>query len=219
MAKQKKAKRQPRRGIALGQTALGLPQQVDSVQISDGFQVSVNGLSVVGSPEFPAWEAMGKKLVVAERGIQFAIGDFINYALEHLGEDAAYQIVDYASGWDEKTCAVYAWIAKRIDPADRRMDRLGIKHHLMVAALTPAKQRYWLGKAAADDQEKPWTTARLKAEMTEAGDVIEYWISVKAQDMADQSALMAEMESKGRPAKATVKRSRKGTKAVPDGEA
>lgn len=199
--------REPRRAIALGDTALSLvADATEAVPIVEGFSVSVNGLVVSGQPTYEACELMGTTLRTAERGIQFAIGDFLNYIDEHLGERAS-QIVDYSEGWSKKTCDVYSWIAKRISPERRRMDRLGIKHHLLVAGMSADKQREWLDRAA-DSDEDPWTVKRLQQEIKANGDLVVtgWWVLVNANDESDQRALMATLESQGRTCKATMRR-------------
>lgn len=204
-------KKEPRRGMQLGQTAMGLPVKADeTVAVARGFKAGVNGLVWEGTPTFEAWAEAGKVLRVIERGAQFAIGDFLNYGEDRFNERAS-QVVDASEGWSEKTCGVYRWLASRIAPVNRRMDRLTVAHHLLVAALTPAKQKVWLSKAAADDEEQPWTVGRLKAALREGGDapVTAWWVTVSCTDAADQQKFMDAMEAQGRSCKATFTRDRK----------
>ncbi len=210
MAKTPKKNTTTRRAIVLGQTALGaVADSTVAVPITEGFSVSVNGMVVRGRPTFEQCETFGLVLRTTERGIQFAIGDYLNFIDDHLGERAS-QIVDYTEGWSEKTCSVYSWLAKRIAPERRRMDRLGIRHHLLVAALTPTQQERWLTKAAADSEDAPWTVKRLQDAMKEGEDLppTGFWVLALANDEADQSALMATLEGQGRTCKAVLRRTR-----------
>lgn len=202
-----KAQKQQRRGIVLGETALRVGNPQEQIQLVDGFGVTVNGLVRHGNPSYEECVVAASMLKTTERAIQFAIGDFLNYLDEHMGE-RAHQIIDYSEGWSEKTCAVYSWLAKRIDPERRRMDRLTIRHHLLVAALTPTQQTRWLTEAAADDQETPWTVARLKAaiEANEDQPPLGWWVLVLATDEADQTALMTTLEGQNRTCKAVMRR-------------
>lgn len=205
------AKKEPRRGISLGQTAMGLPVKAsETVPVGKGFKAGVNGLVYEGQPSFESWADTGKMLRVVERGAQFAIGDWLNYGEDRFNERAS-QVVDASEGWSEKTCSVYRWLAARIAQANRRMDRLTIAHHLLVAKLTPAKQKMWLSKASADDEEQPWTVGRLKAALREGGDapVTAWWVTVLCTDTKDQETFMAAMEAQGRTCKATFTRDRK----------
>jgi len=208
MASQRESAKQPRRSIALGQTALGEVSQVESVPLASGFTATVNGLHVDGSPTFEDWSRVGKVLRVVERGAQFAIGDFVRYGEDRFGEQAS-QVLDASEGWSEQTIKVYAWVSGRIQQADRRMDKLSIGHHLQVAALTPGQQRKWLDRAA-DDPEGAWSVARLKRSISdgEDGEASGWYVVVACKDAEAQNALMAEMEMRGLSCKATVKRER-----------
>lgn len=214
MAKTAKKAKPERRAIALGATAMTVldhDSAQDPVVIAKGFRITANGLMTVeGSPTIETCEHVGVSLRVIERGAQFAIGDFVNYVEERFGEDAA-QIIDAGSGWSEKTIAVYRWVAERITRDRRRMDRLGIRHHLLVASMTAAKQREWLTKAANDDGE-PWTVKELADALDSSGDAEAqaWWVLVACASAVEQSVLMNNLESQGKTVKALV---RKGKKA------
>jgi hypothetical protein len=208
------AKQAPRRAIALGATAMSTARQVERVSVGvEGFNATVNGLIVEGDPQMDAWEEIGKRLRVLERGAQFALGDFLNQVEDRFAEEAS-QIVD-ASEWSEKTCSSYRWLAKSIEFERRRMDRLGVAHHLEVAALSPAAQVKWLTKAADDENAMPWTVARLRQEMKAGGEVkpTAWWVLVRCENEKDQRKFMEQMEKSGRIVKATVRRERVGKKA------
>jgi len=181
----------------------------DSVALAPGFGLTVNGLVVSGAPTLSEAGAAGTVLLVAERASQFAIGDFVNYVEDRFGEQAS-QIIDEGSGWSLKTVQVYAWLAKRIAPGVRRMDRLGIRHHMLVAGLSPGRQREWLNRAA-DDQDGPWTVARLAKALKENGDAIEtaWWVLVATSGAEDQAALMSMLEGQGRSVKALTRRGKR----------
>lgn len=208
-----------RRSISPGQTALTFTPSVsadESVRLAPSFAATVNGLIVTGDPAFNAWQLPGKKLRVMERGSQFAIGDYANQLEERFGELAA-QILDASEGWNLKTLNVYRWVASRIALGDRRMDRLGIKHHVLVAALTPAKQRGWLTRAACDDEAKPWTTARLAAALREGEDLppSDWYVLVGPLSSGQvQDELMERLEAESLGVRAVTRRQRQA--AQPD---
>lgn len=207
-----KGSKPARRNIQLGQTAMSvLPApSLETVLVGKGFRAGVNGLTVVGSPSFGATAATGKALRVMERGAQFALGDFLNYVEDRFNERAS-QIVDESEGWSLKTCSIYRWVASRIAQADRRMDRLTIAHHLLVAVLTPARQKHWLTLAADDEMDQPWTVARLRKALQEGEDLpaSAYWCVVLCADAGDQATFQAAMEAQGRTCKAVMRRERK----------
>jgi hypothetical protein len=207
------AKQAPRRGIALGATAMSVTRTVETVIVGEGFSASVNGLIVQDQPSFEAWEAVGKRLRILERASQFALGDYLNEVEDRFAEEAS-QIVD-ATEWSEKTCSSYRWLAKSIAIDRRRMDRLGVAHHLEVAALSPAQQVKWLTKAADDENALPWTVARMRQEMKAGGDMkpTAWWVLVRCESEKDQRKFMDQMEKSGRVVKATVRRERVPKKA------
>ncbi len=90
------------------------------------------------------------------------------------------------------------------------MDKLGVRHHMLVAPLSPAKQEEWLTRAA-DDEAGSWTVSRLKKALEEGEDqpVTAWWLLVAVNDPSDQLALQAELEGAGRTCKAIEKRSKK----------
>lgn len=201
-------KEMTRRSIVLGETALMFTKrdESDARPLSEHMAVSVKGLVVEGKPTFEECERVGKQLVVTERAMQFLLGDYINYMEERWGERAA-QVIDFSDGWSEETCRKYAWVAKRITPDRRRMDRLGIKHHFLVANLSPSLQTKWLTRAAADNDEKPWTYAKLKAAMDDAGELpMLYGVTAFAKSETDQAKMHDVLEANGWTAKTFVKR-------------
>lgn len=211
--KKKAAKTEPIRGIMLGSTALSVlgPTAASSpVQISKGFRATVNGLVLEGQPSYDQALVAGTALRVFERSAPFALGDFVLYVEDKFGA-AASQILDAENGWSLKTIAAYSWLAKKVPLARRRMDRLGVRHHMLVAVLTAKQQEYWLTKAAADDEEEPWTVKRLKDAIEDGGDVLPtaWWVLVEAKNEDDQRALMETLEKQGRSVKATSRRGKK----------
>lgn len=201
--------KQVRRAIAIGETAMSTTREVETVLVGAGFSASVNGLVVDGQPEIAAWDEVGKRLRIMEKGAQFALGDFILQLEDRFSEEAS-QIIDESTGWSLKTCSIYRNLAKNIAVADRRMDRLTISHHLAVVALTAAQQRKWLTKAADDENDEPWTVKRLKDSMRVGEDLVPsgWWVLVLCTSEDDQRKTMNTIEKMGRTVKAVTRHSR-----------
>jgi hypothetical protein len=200
-----------RRALSFGGTAMSvLPARFDEIKVGNGFALTINGLVVSGSPDANEWEKVGERLRVFERASQFALGDFLNLGEERLGEDAFANIYDAESGWARSTCENYRWLAKSIAVDRRRMDRLGIRHHQLVAHLSATEQKKWLTRAANDDGE-PWTVAQLAAAL--AGDDLlaegSLWLLVGCETEEDRASLEQTMQAQGRATKAVAKRRRK----------
>ena len=205
---------QHRRAIAFGEVAMTVlpPDAPSQVSISGikGFTMTVNGLVVDGEPPLEQFRKVGVALRIQEKGSTLALMDFIVEVERRFGEAAA-QILDFSDGWSERTVAVYRWVAERISPERRRMDRLGIRHHLLVAPLSPAKQIEWLNAAANDEEADPWTVSRLAAALKEGEDMppSSLWLLVQCDDIAMQNLLQSEMEQRGRSCKALSRRGKK----------
>lgn len=214
MAKAAASGKEPKRAIAVGRTAIDTCQTIVAVEVGPGFRATVNGLDIDGTPDFPAWETAIRNLPVVEKGSPFAIGDAIRYGEARFGERAA-QAYGPEQGWSEKTVGVYTWLSERIPSENRRMDRLGIRHHMLVAKLTSAKQRLWLTRAAADGEEKSWTVARLRKAIEEGQDVPPSVWYVLVGPLASgqiQSDLMDRLEAEKLPVKAIERRKKVATK-------
>ena len=210
----KTASTKPRRAIALGATAISiLPPAVagTTVSMGKGVAISVNGLVLTGAPTIAIMEPVVRQLCVIEKASPFAIGDAYRYCEEQFGE-AASQVFDADLGLNEGTINVYRWVSDRIAFDIRRMDRLGIRHHFLVATLGPDRQAHWLTKAAADGEDKPWTVRQLATAIKEGEDVLPsaFWVLVLATSISDQLTLQAQLESQGRSCRAVVRRARKG---------
>jgi len=190
-------------------TAATIKVRDESLRV-ECFQISPNGLRVFGHPKFGQWEKLAQALRLANGGVQFAIGDMVEQAEGLLHEEAS-QIID-AADWDRRTVEEYRWVARNVPYGVRRMDKLGIRHHQLVAKESiPVEQKaHWLN-LAADSADGPWTVARMRQAMIDGGDtpVTQLWVLVSAQDSSDQAGLMALLESQGRSVKAVTRRGRK----------
>jgi hypothetical protein len=169
------------------------------------FTIASTGLLVEGNPTFEEWQKAGHLLLVMARGLQFAVGDWLNYGEDKFGEMAA-QVID-ARDWTEETVRVYRWVSARVPPQNRRItNEITFSHHQAVAKLPPKRQRELL-KLAAKDKDDPWSVAKLKNEIRktepreEKDDAPKYWVLVEARDIEDQALLKKEMEQSGRRCK------------------
>lgn len=211
MARVSKRDKTPRRALALGDTAMATIVERDTgVDLTKGFRLTVNGLYPQGQPTFAESAKAGEILRVAQRADGFAIGGWANYVEQRFGEEAA-QMIDAESGWNLKTLSVYQWMDKQIAPERRRMDRLTIKHHLLVAALSAAKQKLWLDRAANDDGDEPWTSTQLRDAIVKNEEELSeqaFWVITMAKNEQDANGLVASMQAQGRTAKLKVGRQR-----------
>lgn len=208
------------RGISLGSTALGSVDEIEAFDVARGFKATVNGLVVSGNPKIEAWAEAGRFLRTVERGAQFALGDCVNFGEARYG-DEIWQHLDASHGWSEKTVGVYSWLAKAIDPAIRRMDRLGIKHHILVAKLPHDEQAHWLTRAAADQDDRPWTTGKLRREMRAAAgahDGYEFFVEVECKSEDEQVEVREQLAALGLRVKTVTRKRREEVVAATPGD-
>ena len=127
-----------------------------------GFVVTPTGLVVNGQPIFEEWEQCGRALALAEKAIQWACGDWLNYGEECWGEMYAQAMGE--TGQDYGTLAHYKWVASRVQFCLRRQ-KLEWSHHKEVAPLKPPEQIMWLDRAEQGDNGKRWSVRQLRAEI------------------------------------------------------
>lgn len=158
------------------------------VTLGRHFSVGPTGLTVRGAPSFDEWAQLGHALRVMEKGIQFAIGDFLLYGEERFSERAS-QIID-AEMWSESTVKVYRWVSERVPLQNRRMD-LSYSHHQAVASLAHSEQKHWLG-LAAESGDTPWSVSRLKTAIRYGGDIEPTgWFLLVACDSEDEAKALS----------------------------
>lgn len=159
-----------------------------------------SALIVKGDMTFEEWNAIGAWLEAVQTGVQWWVGDWMNYGEGQFGEKYA-QAID-ATGWSISTLEVYAWVCKKIAPAQRRAD-LSFSHHKEVADLAPGDQVAWLDKAISGEDGDAWSSDRLRRELKakKLGSPAGLWVLVEAKDEADAEKLIAQMSREGRSAK------------------
>lgn len=179
------------------------------IKLSKRIALSMNGLVVDGRASPTEWEHAAALLHTAHRADAFALGDFLRIGEEQLG-DRLYQIVDYGSGWSEETCRNYRWIAEKVPARVRRMDRLTIRHHQVVAPLEVGQQEHWLD-LAADAEDGPWTVQQLRDALAGTTDAPppRYYLLIEFGTQAEQAAVAAQFEGKGHKVKQITSRRRK----------
>lgn len=118
-----------------------------SLAIPAGAEFTATGLTLTGELSATDWQALGGQLFAIDRGLQWAIGDWINYGESRYGE--TYTAAMEATGKDRYVLANLAWVARKVERS-RRRDTLSWSHHAEVAALDPAEQERILDRAEAE---------------------------------------------------------------------
>jgi hypothetical protein len=112
--------------------------------------LSAHGGRVAWAPEreleHPQWVAAGYRIGAIGRGSQWWVGDWLRYGASKWGEK--YPEAARITGYDCPTLRNMAWVASRF-PVSLRSDKLTWSHHVLLAPLTQAEQRYWIDRATA----------------------------------------------------------------------
>lgn len=106
-----------------------------------GCHFSEVGLEIEPGMKFEHWERLIRSLERAEQGIQWYIGDALNYGEQEYGEKYA-QVLDAhkKTGIPVETLRNYQWVAEKVKPVTR-VTELDWSVHREVAPLPEAKQK------------------------------------------------------------------------------
>lgn len=131
-------------------TALVEPQTYSLFEIP-GCHFSEVGLDIEPGMKFEHWERLVRSLERAEQGIQWYLGDALNYGEQNYGEKYA-QVIDAhkTTGIPIDTLRNYQWVANRVENV-RRLTSVPWSVHQEVAPLSPAKQKEVLDKVASGE--------------------------------------------------------------------
>jgi hypothetical protein len=104
------------------------------------------------------WLATGRRLGAIGRCSQWWIGDWVRYGTARWGEK--YAEAARVTGYDVASLRNMAWVASRFK-LSLRSDKLTWSHHVLLAPLETAQQRYWLARAV----EERLSVADLRLEL------------------------------------------------------
>lgn len=102
-----------------------------------GEWLSERGLSLPPRLPFERWLEVGEQLKRLEKGVQFWIGDWVNYGEREYGDKYAQAVLE--TGKSKGTLANYGYVARRVETSRRRED-VDFGHYQNIAALEPEQQ-------------------------------------------------------------------------------
>ena len=147
----------------------GKPKQIELLAGEDirigAFLLKPTGLVVDGEITRHDWEQTGKILKKLDSSMQWLIGDLIVCGQELKWGDQ--QTIADVFGFEYGTIRTYANVCRKVD-LSIRIDKLDFAHHQLVSSMTTEEQSFWLQKAAAGDDGKRWSVARLRDEIKAA---------------------------------------------------
>ncbi len=127
-----------------------------------GLLLEPTGLKVPQGLEFDAWAQAGQTLGKFYRGLQWAIGDWVNYGEATFGERSSQYLDEL--GFEEGYLSNLSYVASRF-PLERRHAGVAWSMHQAVAALEHVEADRWLSMAEA----KKWTREEFRDALKEAG--------------------------------------------------
>lgn len=133
-----------------------LAERIDSAAVQEAANWRPTALLLPEGLAFEEWEKIGATLGTIERGVNWWVGDWLNYGESAYGEKYA-QAVE-GSGWKLQSLINMASVAGRIPPA-RRKESLSWSCHRVVAYLEPAQQERLLDEA----ESKGWGSRDIEA--------------------------------------------------------
>lgn len=127
-----------------------------------GFTFTPTGLIIDPHVTYEAWTHYGRRLQLAEKGIQWALGDWVIHG-ETYFKDRADQAVEF-TGRKVGTLQNYATVAKAVIKSRRRdSDIVDYSTHAEVAMLPPDEQEKILAKAEESPADFSREDARKEA--------------------------------------------------------
>jgi hypothetical protein len=126
--------------------------------VSEAYRLSETALEVLQPLNLEVWEQIGMRLGRMARSVNWLLGDWLEYGLRNLGEQAS-QAMD-ATGVPFGTLSTWRWVAGRVPPGRRRAGLLW-SHHCEVASLEEADQERFLDLCEANN----WGVKELGAEV------------------------------------------------------
>ena len=134
-----------------GMTAVSPPTTVDSGSRPAQRRRPSNISAVAWTPKadigYRDWIVEGRRIGAMGRASPWWVGDWLVYGEARWGE--RYTEAARITGYDKKTLRNLRYVASRFDLSLRR-DNPTWTHHMLLAALEPDEQKYWLDRALAD---------------------------------------------------------------------
>ncbi len=120
--------------IAVSDTGIG-----SAGMVLGPFTFGATGMTVVGRPSFEAWQQCAVPLRQVEAGVQWWIGDWLNFGKRAYGEK--YRQAMEVFGLKLQTLANYASVSKAFKKTSRRREVVTWSKHASVAGLKTEKEQ------------------------------------------------------------------------------
>ena len=124
--------------------------------------VTALGLTLPDGMNYTDWELVGSGIRTFKEASLWIAGDYLNYGVDHYGEDIASQVVD-SLGYEEGSLSNAKSVSKAIPMAERR-ELLSFGHHQTVMGMSAEDRKYWLDQAETHE----WTRDEFREKVRAA---------------------------------------------------
>ena len=124
-----------------------------------GVQITPAGAIIEGEVPLEQLEELISRTAQADRSCKHVMGDLINYATEHHGDNTARWME--LTGWDYKTITRTAATCAQVS-IERRHEQLDLEFHSDVRSLPPAEQSNWLRLVEEGKKSREWLRKSIK---------------------------------------------------------
>lgn len=136
---------------------------ISPIRALEGFELRARSAVVIGRPTPDQFQAALTFAVSAQESSPYWVGDLLAYAETRTEWNDMMDGLLSSTGLSRQTLINRAFVARHVD-ADTRELSPSISHSQEVAALPPAEQRVWLGRAKSEEM----TTNELRREIRAA---------------------------------------------------
>jgi hypothetical protein len=117
--------------------------------------LTATGLTLPSDMAVETWLAVGERLKLLERSVQWGIGDWLNYGERSYGEMFSQALSEF--DFERQTLENWKYTALHVE-ASRRRETLSFSHHVEVASQEPERQVELLDGAECQG----WTVRELR---------------------------------------------------------
>lgn len=131
-----------------------------TIPIDAAVALTQTGMTLPDGLSIEAWTDIGRKLMLVDKSVQWALGDWWAYGESNYGERAAAVIA--ANGLSFQTLANYGTVARSVETS-RRREVLPWSAHVEVASVSPEIQDRILDVAV----ENSWSVREIRSAVRE----------------------------------------------------
>lgn len=114
-------------------------------------------IAKISDSDYETWEAIVERALRLGRGVQWAVGDLLNYGEDKFGETYAQAVT--LDGYESSTIQRWKFVSRMIS-REIRSEMLSFSHHAEIAGI-PEKAD--IAALIVECEDEMWTVAELRA--------------------------------------------------------